>query len=549
MITTRPIRQLLRDTSGISSILAGISLTTMIGVSALAIDLGSIYLAKRDLQGLADAAAMALDENDYVGNPYSKVQGLILKDGAQGVRDVRLVPGHYEADPAINPEDRFKTQGASSDFNAIEVQLSQDIPLFFGTVLTGRQTASVNARAIATKADMAAFSIGTRISNLTGDVPHLLLASLAGRDLGLDAQASAALAGERIDVLAIGDMLASEFGLEGAPYSEIFSGSYPVNRVLAAIAESASDPANKQHLEEAARRAGNDPVQLDAVINLGPTGKASFRSPEAAFTIDGYALVRTVLQLSQGETYRGEVSLAAAGLGQTRLIIAGNNATASSPLLTINAAREVVLRTAATRVYLETSLSTPLAGIASVNLPIYAELAPGEARMTQLDCSVADRGVTLAVRPAIGSAAIGSIDTGRIEDFSSALPVSRAELTRTALFRVTALSDLRLGGDHEQSVRFDADEIAAQVVKSVQASDAVQSLAASLVSNASIEANAMGLGVNAAPATSAVGSALLLAAPALDSVLYAALESAGVKLGVSDVSVTRLKCGVPMLVG
>src|SRR3546814_15423149 len=47
------------DTGGGISILTAFGLTMLIGSAALAIDVGSLYLDRRKLQGIADAAALA----------------------------------------------------------------------------------------------------------------------------------------------------------------------------------------------------------------------------------------------------------------------------------------------------------------------------------------------------------------------------------------------------------------------------------------------------------------------------------------------------------
>ena len=55
------MRRLLVDKrGGISVLLAG-SLFMLAGAATVAVDLGSVYLAKRQLQGVADAAALAGD--------------------------------------------------------------------------------------------------------------------------------------------------------------------------------------------------------------------------------------------------------------------------------------------------------------------------------------------------------------------------------------------------------------------------------------------------------------------------------------------------------
>src|SRR3546814_991999 len=53
------LSSLRNDTGGGISILTAFGLTMLIGSAALAIDVGSLYLDRRKLQGIADAAALA----------------------------------------------------------------------------------------------------------------------------------------------------------------------------------------------------------------------------------------------------------------------------------------------------------------------------------------------------------------------------------------------------------------------------------------------------------------------------------------------------------
>ncbi|MFM6930736.1 MAG: hypothetical protein ACKOUT_00660, partial [Novosphingobium sp.] len=265
--------------------------------------------------------------------------------------------------------------------------------------------------------------------------------------------------------------------------------------------------------------------------------------------LDSYTLTRAALQLAQGETYAAQFAVSAAGLTSASLRIAGKNATAHSPMMTVTDARDVVIRTAATRVYLDTQVASAISGIAALRVPVYSELAPGEARMTGITCSGSGpKGVTLGVKPSIGSAALGTVDTANFDDFSAPLPVSSAVMANTLLLRVNGRSDLSLSGDAEQSVFFSLDEIAAGTHKTVGATDMVSSVTGSLVQNSKITVTALGLGVNASAITSAIGTTLSAIAPTIDSVLDTALKSAGVQLGVSEVGIDKVRCGVPVIV-
>ena len=53
------LRSLVRDRCAGISIATACAMTMLIGGAALAVDVGSLYLDRRKLQGIADAAAMA----------------------------------------------------------------------------------------------------------------------------------------------------------------------------------------------------------------------------------------------------------------------------------------------------------------------------------------------------------------------------------------------------------------------------------------------------------------------------------------------------------
>ena len=61
------LRRLARDTDAASTIFFGLALTTLMGTSALAVDFGSMVLAKRRLQGITDAAVLSALGSDAGG--------------------------------------------------------------------------------------------------------------------------------------------------------------------------------------------------------------------------------------------------------------------------------------------------------------------------------------------------------------------------------------------------------------------------------------------------------------------------------------------------
>ncbi len=542
------LRSLARDESGISTMLFGSSALSLLAAAAFATDVGSMYLAKRKLQGLADSAAMTVSEDDFVHASSGNVNDLIVKDGSQNVRVVRLQPGTYTANATLPASHRF-VASSSSNANAMKVSLEQQVPLFFGKLLTGNQSATVKAEAIASRVDMAAFSIGAQLVSLEPGITNQVLSALAGTPLGLSSAEIAALASQRIDLLAVADGLATRNRTTGAIYQQVFDDTHDLSDVIDALGDASPNPTAAAALHRVADSVGAQTVDLTGLIDLGPIGRSNFHDPRQPLLIDAYSMLRASLQLSHGSTYQVSLAVSAAGLTNTSLTIAGANGSEHSPMLTVTAARDVVVRTAATRIYLDTRVAAALGGITSLQVPIYAELAPGEARLTDIECSGGDDdGVTLGVKPSIGSAAIGTVNTALLQNFSAPLAVSPARVASTPLARVDVAAQFAMSGDNEQSVLFTLAQIADHQVKSVSSSDTVSSISTSLINSADIDVTVLGLGINAGTLANGVGSALRTVAPAIDGVLKNALQAAGVQLGVSNVTIDKVRCGTPVLV-
>lgn len=171
-------RALTRDQrGGVTLILAG-SLFMLAGAATVAVDLGSVYLARRQLQGVADAAALAAADGGR-----SAAEQLIDQSGVNGIALATLDTGSYAADPTVPVEQRFRANDPTG--GAMRVELRRRTPLFFGRLLVGRDGIDLSARATAARSDAAAFSLGTGLASLSGGLPNMLLSNLAGTELNL----------------------------------------------------------------------------------------------------------------------------------------------------------------------------------------------------------------------------------------------------------------------------------------------------------------------------------------------------------------------------
>ncbi|MDI1297321.1 MAG: pilus assembly protein TadG-related protein, partial [bacterium] len=523
-------------------LLAG-SLFMLVGAATVAVDLGSVFLAKRQLQGVADAAALAA-----ASGGRAAAEELMVKSGVSGVSLLSLEQGYYAADPAISVADRFRAGDPRG--SATRLELQRRTPLFFGRLLVGRDGVDLRARATAARADAAAFSIGTGLASVSDGLPNMLLSSLAGTELNLTVMDSQGLMNLNVDLLHFADALRLRLGRNGDNYGALFDRDIPVSEIMGAMADGAANSQSAALLLALAGRIPGRTVQLSDIIDLGPTRSASSAAGQPNILLDAFSMLRMVLSPPTGTSVPMDLRLTVPGLSSTRLMIVTGEGQAHSPMLSITADRTVVLRTAVTRIYLESTIATILSGIASVRIPIYAELAAAEARLSDVNCTqgTAESGVKLAVTPSIGTIALADIDLSALTNFSAPPNPRPAQLAQVLVTRVTGYANIALGGVQPQMVHFSPSEISAQQPKTVSTQDLTQGIAASLASKTQIQVQILGLTIGTSPLAPAIGLVLGTAAPLLDGILNSVTATLGVKLGTAQVRVHQLRCGVATIV-
>lgn len=527
---------------GVAVLLCG-ALFMLAGSAAFAVDLGSIYLAKRQLQGIADATALAATQGGR-----GAAEGLI---GRYGVPDVRLLgmeSGYYAADPALAPEQRFLPGDPRATASRIEVE--RRVPLYFAKLLIGRDTVNVRARATAARADAAAFSIGTGLASIEGGLPNMLLSALAGTELNLSVMDVNGLASLNVDLLHFADALRLRLGHDGDSYGALFDREIPLSDIFGAMADGAANSPTAAVLRTIAGRMGSRTMTLSDIVDLGPMRGAGSADGQPALVLDALAMVRMILSPPAGTAVPMDLRLTVPGLTSTRLMMITGSGQAETPMLTITAARDMVVRTAQTRLYLESAVATALSGIASIRVPLYIELASAEARLSSIDCTAGSgtQGVTLAVTPSVGTVALADLDIGALTDFARAPNMRSAVLAQTIAVRVTGQATIALGGTGAQSVHFTPAEIAAHQRKTVSTHDLTQGVAASLAGRTQVQVQVLGLGIGTGLLAPAIGGILGTVAPLLDSILTTVTTVMGVRVGSADVRVLAQRCGMATVV-
>lgn len=546
MMTSAPW---LRDRSGNVTVLFAGGLTLLMAISGLAVDAGTFFLQKRKLQGIADAAALAGAAN--VNAARSAIGDAVHANGGDDVSVVSVVAGSYVADTARTAAARF-TSGAVNP-NAVRVTLNRDVPTFFGQFLTGRPRITVAAQSTAARVDLAAFSLGSRLAAVQGGLPNAVLSGLAGTELSLSVLDYQALVTGQVDILQFAEALRSTAQLQVASFGDILASSVTLPQAVNALAAATSDAAAAATLRRIATRLPADRIVPADLIDLGPLSANARADPDHPIQVDGYAIVQAMLQVGGRRHYvESDVDLALPGVASSRLMLVMGDHVRRSPWLSVGTGGGVTVRTAQTRLYLDTTVSG--AGIAALRLPILIELAQAQAELRAVSCASARSGVSvsLTVTPSVGEVAIADIDAAAFADLGTAIRLRPATILKTPIATVTVAADIALGGTTSQLVDFSGSDIADGRIKTVSTNDIAQGVVASLVERVSINVSGIGgLGVPliGAPLATTIGNALRPAAAPLDQIVDQVTALVDVRIGQADVRVNGVHCGSPVLVG
>lgn len=545
-----------RDRRGGIAVITAMSLTLVLALAALAVDTGWVYLQTRRLQGVADLAAITA-AND-IGRAQIAAEATVAANG-EGWRTpprTTVTLGRYAADGAVPVKARF--QPTALDPNAVKVSVASEAELFFGAALLGRPSVPIRREATAARADLASFSIGSRLASLKGGLANALLGDLTGGQVNLSVMDYDALADADVSLFSYLDAVSARLDLKGPSYDQVLQADLTTGQALQALADALSASGENQAASATrtlALSAGDrTPAHLDAVASLGPYGDQDHVAGGSAATValSAMDLAQAVLQAGNGDRQvHLDLGATVPGLADTDVWLAIGEPMNNAPYMTVTQDKAVVVRTSQARLYVDAKLagSGLLGGLAQVRLPVLVELASGEARLKAIDCG--RKTASLEVKPSIGSLKIGDIDLAALDDFKRPLTVSRAKLVKAPLFGVSAKSDVALGGASWQTVSFTAAEVKAGAVKTVKTNDTLAAATASLLANLDPQvdfASLIHVGLSEAAILATLKPLLAAAATPLDGVITALTDLLGLGVGEADVRVNGLRCGVAALV-
>ena len=567
---------LLHHQHGAVSVFTAGILLLLTGMTGLTIDVGMLYLKRRQLQAATDAAAFAA-----VQNPAAAVASagmLLAQNGYAAANLGSVTAGYYCANAAIAPASRFTASPSGGCPPAVRVESNAETPLFFTRPFLAGNNGwhTIRATATAVRVDAAALRAGTAVAAINTSDALLMNAVfdsvLGGSNVGLTAAHYNALAGVDIGARGLLGGLAAKLGVSGGTYRQLLASSASVDDVLDAAIGVLSAPGATADAAVAIaglqRLRGTVPasrtIALAKLFNLGVWQDSAVTGPAAINGgLNALQLATAAIQLANGQN---------AAASQQTVTLPGGTARLTLEVSAIEPPQDAwfgfgpegtTVHTAQMRL----KLAMQVIGQA-VQLPLYIEIGSGTARIADIDCGINADGarVTVAARSSAADVYIGTVSAGpaAIKNFSAPVTVGPAWLLNVNVPLVGTVgvgfsAHLPIGGGAETSVIFTRNgpgpaigtPPAPGTKGQVASTGLAGSIGSGLLSGLTIATSPAGLGgVVAAlsPVTSLINTTIKPLLALLDPALDTLLKALGVKLGFMDLWVPGVRCGVPALV-
>lgn len=555
-------------------------------ICLMAIDIGHVFWQQREVQKIADMAAMAGAGQEAC---VPRIQAIAQGNGFSAVRDIFFDP----ADDALIPDaltdldlmcgnwDPAKRSGAGSPpqhyepkalpLNAARVAISRKVPYFF-FFNWGAQERVVTAKATAAARNTASFSLGTGVAALDGGVVNQLLNALlgTGNRLALDAVSYQGLANAHVRLLDLVELSPSVGTVQ-----ELLDTRLGVGQLLALMAGAlGSDDALAVTALNQLVSLGLDnlTVAVSDLLNVTTT------NPEAAATaqINVLEMLMVAAQVANGTNLvnlQGGLNLPPLATVATKLLIV------EPPSIAIGEAGrdedgnwKTQAHSATIRLQLDSSvvrtsdipLVGALLGIDLLRLPLYIEVAPGDAWLSDIQCAATreDARVLIGSQPGLARVCLSEVSDAQMRNTlmppacSTAATISRVRVLFIPLVEVKAKADvLAVPMNPAEEMVFDGvigNNADIQRSTSNAVGSVVANAVSTLVDRLELQACVLGICGNASYLTDVLSllttNIVTPLMTMLDGVIQPLLGLLGVQLGYSDVHHQSLSCGEPQLV-
>lgn len=543
----RALPRAARAQRGAVSVMAAVALTMVIGAALLAVDLGSLFNTRRELQTVADTAALSAVNNLAAAQAIALDAAALNQFPVPGTQQNTLgtVLGHYDVDAR-----EFTPGGSAAEYNAVQVTVTTQQPYFF--MLGSRQ---VTASAVAMRNDIAALSVGTSLLDIDTEKSVLLnalLGKLLNTSLNLSAIAYQGLVNTSIRLLDLVKVVGSVGTVE-----ELLKLDLTVGELLELSARALErssilglDATVVQTLDLLALRAdGNLNLKLSDLINvdLAPGNQA------AEAKINLMQLVTLAAQVANREHF---IDIPVLGINLPGLVKLDAALTMiESPGIAIGPAGQdasgnwrTSVHTAQWRLKLDLLVGELLGGL--VRLPLYLEIGAGEAWLKDIDCRY-PRDASIVQVGAASSAVrayVGNVNPDAMTNRSVAATVTPATILNVlGLVKATARLQVDLpgtSGDLEFTGPFDGSNT--QRIHGLTTAGLGEILLSGM--GAVLDVELLGIKLGLGEVVEALVTLLAPVFALLDSLIAPVLSLLGIQIGIADVTTFDLSCGAPQLV-
>ena len=313
-------RKLIRRQSGSVATLGALWL--MVAVICLAtIDIGNVFWQKRELQKIADLAALAGASVTTRQECGPSAQQNAVRNGAL-TSEVNAECGNWSKSRAGTTASDMFVAG-QDPFNASRVRMTRAVPFLFVWQTSGNSSRTVEAQAVAWRPQpAAALSIRTtllKVDSKNSPILNAVLGGLLGSNLSLDAVGWNGLVNTQINLLQFLDFLAPRVGVNVGNYDQLVNADVSVGVLLQAMVDAVQQGGNTanvavQALNQLVTAALGVPaltLKLSQLLNL----QTGLDSSALDLGLNVFDLVQGAIQVGNGNSaLAGAVAVPIPGL-------------------------------------------------------------------------------------------------------------------------------------------------------------------------------------------------------------------------------------------
>jgi uncharacterized membrane protein len=560
------VLKFLSSRSGAVSIISALSLMTLLAVAAITIDVGSLYFARRNLQAANDAAALAAVQNP--ANATAIAEAIFSRNGYSG-ETLTVSTGTYIADETLDAGDRFTADPAAA--NAVRVRVSIPRNTHFAWVFGLGNLATVTTQAIAARIPTASFAAGTRLAELDDGVANSLLGAAWRSNLSLSLFDYQAMASTNVALLPLLNQVATNIGVTSG-YQQLAEANVTIGQIVEALIETANTPGASSGNTAGALLAlqslqlqlqPGQPVRLSDLIDFSFLYGRSIGGVVQTGEDGEQVNVMGLLSSSARSGLTGQTTDIGSALNIPGINASVTTRIASGTQMAQLANAEVgsSIQTGQVRVALTVTLTDINLGIATatVQIPLYLELAPGQATLNTMPCATGGTRAEVLASSGALSVQFGTVSDAVLRDFSNPVTPASAPIISTSLLgvpiQVNLSGTMQAATSGDQLLSFTQDDIDNGTVKS--ATNGSTAPFTALGQNMTVSTVILGdpgllgslLDSQLTTLTSALQPVLADLLSRLNSPTNDLLTTLGLQLGITDVRMFDASCRVPTLVG